>query len=95
MQLEKIGFGAIRAGAVRKGMILEKLDGKEAGTQREILQTSLANRATSKRIGIHYKMLGGKQAGKDFWVFPFLNKMLTDFELVGWAKKEKPKKIIS
>jgi len=94
MQVKKIGFGAIRAGVVKKGMILKKLGGKEAGTQREILQTTFANRPASKRIGIHYRMFGGKQNGKDFWIFPFLNKMLNDFELVGWVAKEKTKKII-
>lgn len=84
MQTGNIGFGAIKADAIKKGMVLRKNSGYGNGAEKIVLKKE---KLLDDSLKITFKWLSPAQGTNTFHQHFKKEQMIDNFDLVGWAKK--------
>jgi len=89
MEVRNVGFGAITAGAIKKGMILRNNEHSSVpshiGLEREILSTKTSRKkGVALNSEIVYKWTDQKYSAKQY---VSADTVFKDLDLVGWVKK--------
>lgn len=85
MQVQNIGFGAIKAGAIRKGMILRKNSGYKEGSEKIVINKE---KLFGNEVRLTFKWSDDHRGSDTFQQTYKKEQMINNFDLVGWAKKK-------